>query len=185
MSGMEGGRVDDLPVHSLMGCPTEIPMADRREKELSDLGFVPLFYGNGNSCAVFVSLQSASKPRNYDTDFANVAARRGAQIPYIMAVSRFAHYLKAIVRDLNGSFMSCRDAEVFLNRWITQYVSWRDDASPEAKARGPLREARIDVSEIPGKPGRHKAVAFLQPHFQLDTLPYALRIVVELPGAAR
>jgi len=102
-----------------------------------------------------------------------------------MAVSRFAHYLKAMMRDKIGSFMSRSEAEIFLNRWITNYVTPDDNASPATKAQRPLREARIDVSEIPGKPGVYRAVAFLRPHFQLDELTVSLRLVAELPAAAK
>jgi len=130
-------------------------------------------------------VQSAQKPKLYDTDSANANARLSSQIPYIMAVSRFAHYLKAMMRDKIGSFMSRQDAEIFLNRWIMKYVIPDDTASPQMKARCPLREARIDVSEVPGKPGVYRAVAFLRPHFQLDELTVSLRLVAELPAPAK
>ena len=162
MRGVEGGGlVEGLPVHNFytdegdvaMKCPTEVPITDRREKELADLGFVPLVHCKGTDYAAFFSVQSAQKPKLYDTDSANANARLSTQIPYIMAVSRFAHYLKAMMRDKIGSFMSRTEAEQFLNRWITTYVTPDDNASPAMKARCPLREARIDVSEVPGKPG--------------------------------
>ena len=194
MRGVEGGGlVDGLPVHNFytdegdvaMKCPTEVPITDRREKELADLGFVPLVHCKGTDYAAFFSVQSAQKPKIFDTDSANANARLSTQIPYIMAVSRFAHYLKAMMRDKIGSFMSRSEAETFLNRWITTYVVPDDNASPSMKARCPLREARIDVSEVPGKPGVYKAVAFLRPHFQLDELTVSLRLVAELPAAAK
>ena len=194
MRGVEGGGlVEGLPVHNFytdegdvaMKCPTEVPITDRREKELADLGFVPLVHCKGTDYAAFFSVQSAQKPKLYDTDSANANARLSTQIPYIMAVSRFAHYLKAMMRDKIGSFMSRSEAETFLNRWITGYVVPDDNASPSMKARCPLREARIDVSEVPGKPGVYKAVAFLRPHFQLDELTVSLRLVAELPAAAK
>src|SRR5262249_53207972 len=128
---------------------------------------------------------SAQKPKKYDTDFANANARLSTQMQYIFAISRFAHYLKAMMRDKIGSFMSRQDCENFLNRWISNYVTPDDTASPETKAKFPLREARIDVAEIPGKPGAYKAIAFLRPHFQLDELTVSLRLVAELPPAAR
>jgi type VI secretion system protein ImpC len=168
-----------------MKCPTEVPITDRREKELADLGFVPLVHCKGTDYAAFFAVQSAQKPKLYDTDSANANARLSTQIPYIMAVSRFAHYLKAMMRDKIGSFMSRTEAEQFLNRWITKYVTPDDNAAPAMKARCPLREARIDVSEIPGKPGCYKAVAFLRPHFQLDELTVSLRLVAELPAPAK
>ena len=149
-----------------------MPITDRREKELADLGFVPLVHCKGTDYAAFFSVQSCQKPKIYDTDSANANARLSTQLPYIMAVSRFAHYLKAMMRDKIGSFMSREEAESFLNRWITNYVTPDDSASPATKAERPLREARIDVSEVPGKPGVYRAVAFLRPHFQLDELQF-------------
>ncbi|HVN07126.1 MAG TPA: type VI secretion system contractile sheath large subunit [Bryobacteraceae bacterium] len=194
MRGVEGGGlVTGLPVHNFytdegdvaMKCPTEVPITDRREKELADLGFVPLVHCKGTDYAAFFSVQTAQKPKLYDTDSANANARLSAQLPYIMAVSRFAHYLKAMMRDKIGSFMSRTEAEIFLNRWITKYVVPDDTASPSMKARCPLREARVDVSEVPGKPGVYRAVAFLRPHFQLDELTVSLRLVAELPAPAK
>jgi type VI secretion system protein ImpC len=102
-----------------------------------------------------------------------------------MAVSRFAHYLKAMMRDKIGSFMSRTEAEIYLNRWINTYVIPDDTASPAMKARCPLREARVDVTEIKGKPGAYRAVAFLRPHFQLDELTVSLRLVADLPAPAK
>jgi type VI secretion system protein ImpC len=194
MRGVEGGGlVEGLPTHNFytdagdlaLKCPTEIPITDRREKELADLGFVPLVHCKDTDYAAFFSVQSCQKPKQYDTDSANANARLSTQLPYIMACSRFAHYLKAMMRDKIGSFMSREEAEVFLNRWITRYVTPDDSASPAAKAERPLREARIDVSEVPGKPGVYRAVAFLRPHFQLDELTVSLRLVAELPAAAK
>lgn len=188
--GVEGGGlVEGLPTHTFktdegdiaLKCPTEIAITDRREKELSDLGFIPLVHCKGTDYAAFFGAQSAQKARKYDTDAANANARLSTQLQYIMATSRFAHYLKAIMRDKIGAFMTRQNCENYLNRWITNYVLLDDNASQEAKASNPLREARIDVSEVRGKPGVYRAVAFLKPHFQLDELTLSLRLVAELP----
>jgi type VI secretion system protein ImpC len=192
--GVEGGGlVEGLPTHTFktdegelaLKCPTEIAITDRREKELSDLGFVPLVHCKGTDYAAFFGAQSAQKPKKYDTDAANANARLSAQLPYMLAMSRFAHYLKAMMRDKIGSFMSRSECEYFLNRWITNYVTLDDNASPAFKAQKPLREARIEVSEVAGKPGVYRAVAFLRPHFQLDELSVSLRLVAELPQPTR
>jgi len=188
-----GGLVEGLPVHNFhtdsgdiaMKCPTEVPITDRREKELADLGFAPLVHCKGTPNAAFFSVQSAQKPKVYDKDAATANARISAQLPYIFAVSRFAHYLKAIMRDKIGGYMSRDEAEKFLNRWINNYTIANDDAGFELKARHPLKEARVDVVEIPGKPGAYRAVAFLRPHFQLDELTMSMRLVAELPAPAQ
>jgi type VI secretion system protein ImpC len=190
MRGVEGGGlVEGLPVHNFatdegdvgLKCPTEVAIDDRREKELADLGFAALLHCKGTDYAAFFSVQSCQKPRLWDTDAANANARLSTQLPYIMAVSRFAHYLKAMMRDKIGAFMSREEADRFLNRWITNYVTPDDSATPATKAAKPLREARIDVTEVPGKPGCYRAVAFLRPHFQLDEITIGLRLVADLP----
>jgi type VI secretion system protein ImpC len=181
-----------LPAHTFrtdegdvaLKCPTEIAITDRREKELADNGFIPLVHCKGTDYAAFFSVQSAQKPKLYNKEDANANARLSAQMPYIMAVSRFAHYLKSMMRDKIGSFMSRDQCERFLNTWIGQYVIGVDDASQALKAKNPLREARIEVVEVPGKPGAYRAVAFLRPHFQLDELGVSLRLVAELPPPA-
>ena len=192
--GVEGGGlVQGLPTHTFktdegdvaLKCPTEIAVTDRREKEFADLGFIPLVHCKGTDYAAFFAAQSAQKAKKYDTDSANANARLSTQLQYILAVSRFVHYLKAMMRDKVGSFMTRQNCQDFLNRWISQYVLLNDDVGPEMKAKYPLREARIDVVEVAGKPGVYKAVAFLKPHFQLDELTVSLRLVADLPQPAQ
>ena len=187
-----GGLVTGLPVHNfqtdagetVMKCPTEVSVTDRREKELADLGFVPLVHQKGTPNAAFFSVQSGQKAKVYDSPQASANARISAQLPYIFATSRFAHYLKVMMRDKIGGFMTANEATSFLNRWISQYVVSNDDASFETKAKRPLKEARIDVVEVAGKPGVLRAVAFMRPHFQLDELSISMRLVAELPPPA-
>jgi type VI secretion system protein ImpC len=192
--GVEGGGlVEELPTHTFrtddgevaLKCPTEVAITDRREKELSDLGFIPLVHCKNTDYAAFFGAQSAQKPRKYNTDAANANASLSAQLQYIFAVSRVAHYLKAMMREKIGSFASAGNVEDFLNRWIAQYVLLDDNATQEAKAQFPLREASIQVSEVPGKPGVYRAVSFLRPHFQLDELSVSLRLVAELPASSK
>jgi type VI secretion system protein ImpC len=121
----------------------------------------------------------------YDKDAANANARLSTQLPYILAISRFAHYMKSMMRDKIGGFMSRDDCWRYLNRWIGQYVTQDDKANQATKAKFPLREARVDVEEVKGKPGVYRAIAYLRPHFQLDELNVSLRLVAELPAAAK
>lgn len=188
--GVEGGGlVEDLPTHTFktddgevaLKCPTEIAITDRREKELNDLGFIPLVHCKNTDYAAFFGAQSVQKVKKYESDAANANARLSAQLQYMFAVCRISHYLKSMLRDKVGSFAAASNIETYLNGWINQYVLNSDDASQEQKAKYPLREASVQVQEVPGRPGVYRAVSFLRPHFQLDELSVSLRLVAELP----
>ncbi len=191
--GMEnGGRVGDLPAHiftsmdgdSKMKCPTEIGIPDRREKELSDLGFLPLCHWKNTDYSVFIGAQTTQKPKKYNKADATANAAISARLPYIMATARIAHFLKAIARDKIGSFMERADMEKFLNTWIADYVSADPTASPDVRARYPLQAAQITVEEVAGSPGSYNAVALLRPWLQLEELTTSLRLVASLPKKA-
>ena len=191
--GVEGGGiVEGLPTHTFrtdegdiaLKCPTEIAITDRREKELNDLGFISLVHCKNTDYAAFFAGQTAQKPKVYNTPQATANARVSSQLPYILAASRFAHYIKAIMRDKIGSFMTRENVEKYLNTWIANYVLLNDNASQASKASYPLREARVDVYDIPGKPGCYRATVFLRPHFQLEELTASIRLVAELPPPA-
>ena len=187
-----GGLVEQLPIHNFrtesgeiaMKCPTEVQITDRREKEMADLGFAPLVHQKNTANAAFFSVQSAQKPKTYDDPGASSLARLSAQLPYIFSTSRFAHYLKVMMRDKIGGYTSRADAEAFLNRWIMNYVA-PTNANAAMKSKLPLSEARIDVMEVAGKPGVYRAIAFLKPHFQLDELSISMRLVADLPAPAK
>ena len=191
--GVEGGGiVEGLPTHTFrtdegdvaLKCPTEIAITDRREKELNDLGFISLVHCKNTDYAAFFAGQTAQKPKVYNTPQATANARVSSQLPYILAASRFAHYIKSIMRDKIGSFMTRENVEKYLNTWIANYVLLNDNASQASKASYPLREARVDVYDIPGKPGCYRATVFLRPHFQLEELTASIRLVAELPPPA-
>jgi type VI secretion system protein ImpC len=191
--GVEGGgKVEGLPTHTFhtdegdiaLKCPTEISITDRREKELNDLGFIALVHCKGTDYAAFFGGQTTNKPKLYNTASANANSRLSAMLPYILNASRFAHYIKVIMRDKIGSFMTKENVSTYLNTWIMDYVLGKDDAGQDLKAQYPLRDARIDVTDIPGKPGCYNATVFLRPHFQLEELTASIRLVAELPPPA-
>lgn len=184
-----GGAVEGLPAHTFrtlsgdlsLKCPTEVAITDRREKELNDLGFISLCHKKNTDMAVFFGGQTTNKAKTYNTNEANANARISAMLPYVLAASRFAHYLKVIMRDKVGSFMTRDNVQTYLNNWIADYVLINDNAPQEIKAQYPLREARVDVSEVAGKPGVYRATVFLRPHFQLEELTASIRLVASLP----
>jgi type VI secretion system protein ImpC len=191
--GVEGGGlVDNLPVHIYQSpsgdqeikCPSEIIITDRREKELSDLGFIALCYRKNTNQSVFFGSQTVARSKEYDDPVATANSFIALQLPYLLAASRFAHYIKVIMRDKIGSFATAGEVSDFLNNWIARYILTDDFATHSVKAAYPLREARIDVYEVKGMVGVYKAVCYLRPHFQLNELTVSIRLVSELPAAA-
>lgn len=186
-----GGKVENLPSHIFMSddgdmsqkCPTEIGITDRRESELSGLGFLPLCHYKHTDYGVFFGAQTTQKPKKYDSDDATANAEISARLPYIMATSRVAHFLKIMGRDKIGAFMEASDTELWLNRWISTYVNGAPGASPELKAEFPFRAASVTVEEVPGQPGVYSAVAYLQPWLQMEELTTSLRLVAKIPKA--
>ena len=184
-----GGLVEGLPIHAFQTregdvgskCPTEVLIPDTREKELSDLGFIPLIHCKNTDYAAFFGANSVQRPKKYQETAATANADLSRRIPYLMATARIAHYLKAICRDKVGSFQSRVEVQTFLNNWINNYVLDQDEATQEQKAKFPLREARIEVTEDKSAPGVYKAIAYLKPHFQLEELSVSLRLVADLP----
>ena len=134
--------------------------------------------------SAFFGAQTTNKPKIYNLATANANAALSARLPYMLNASRFAHYIKVIMRDKIGSFMTKENVQSYLNTWIIDYVLGKDDAGQDLKAKYPLREARVDVFDVPGKPGVYRATVFLRPHFQLEELTASIRLVAELPPPA-
>ncbi|WP_417502088.1 type VI secretion system contractile sheath large subunit [Marinobacter sp.] len=184
-----GGKVEGLPAHIFrsddgdpdLKCPTEIGITDRREAELSKLGFLPLCHYKNTDYAVFFGAQSCQKPKIYDNPDATANAAISARLPYMMATSRFAHYLKVMARDKIGSFMEADDVENWLNRWIMGYVNASEGGGQEIRAKFPLADAKVQVREIPGSPGSYNAIAWLRPWLQMEELTTSLRLVAKIP----
>jgi len=186
-----GGAVENLPTHSFptdeggvaMKCPTEIAISDRREAELAQNGFMPLVHRKNSDFAAFIGAQSLQKPAEYDDPDATANANLAARLPYLFACTRFAHYLKCIVRDKVGSFKERAEMEKWLNKWIMNYVDGDPANSSEiTKSQKPLAAAEVLVEEIPGNPGYYTSKFFLRPHYQLEGLTVSLRLVSKLPS---
>jgi len=186
-----GGKVEGLPSHTFISddgdmdqqCPTEIGITDRREAELSKLGFLPLCHYKNTDYAVFFGAQTTQKPKTFDDPDTTANYAISTRLPYIMATGRIAHFLKVMARDKIGSFVEASDAETWLNDWISNYVNGTEGASAEMKAKYPLRDAKVEVKEVPGQPGVYSAVAHLCPWLQMEELSASLRLVAKIPSA--
>jgi type VI secretion system ImpC/EvpB family protein len=186
-----GGLVTGLPVHCFstdksgvaLKYSTSALVTDAREKELGELGFIPLCPCPDTEYSAFYGNQSVQKPKHFDELAATINARMSAMLQYMLCVSRFAHYLKVMVREKVGAFVGAGDCEEYLRRWLMNYTTGNDKAGQDLKARYPLREAKVQVRERPDRPGTYTCVIHLKPHFELDQMVTSVRLVTELaPG---
>ncbi len=185
-----GGEVINLPTHTFptddggvdLKCPTEIAITDRREAELSKAGLISIIHRKNTDKAAFIGAQSIYKPKLYDKPEATAADNLSARIPYMFAVSRFAHYLKCMVRDKIGSTKEKDQLEKWLNEWITLYVDGDPkNSSEEVKARFPLAAAKVTVVADEENPGYYAANFYLRPHFQLEGMDIGMSLVSKIP----
>jgi type VI secretion system ImpC/EvpB family protein len=191
-----GGLVTDLPIepfrtdsdHTWVRPPLDMLFSDRMEAALVEAGLMPLTALPYGEEAVFSAVRSMQAPGTYigaTAAAANANARLSAQINSMLCVSRFAHYVKVIGRDMVGSFKTAEEVEAQLQAWLTNYVNSSLSGGPEMRARYPLVGARVTVRERPGRPGVYGCVILLQPHFQLDDVSASFRLVTDIaaPGA--
>ncbi|WP_374309044.1 type VI secretion system contractile sheath large subunit [Methylocella sp.] len=190
-----GGEVINLPTHTFptddggvdLKCPTEIAISDRREHELAKSGLIPLIHRKNTDKAAFIGAQSVYKPKKYEGKNgveATASDNLKARLPYMFAVSRFAHYLKCMVRDKIGATKEAEELRIWLQEWITQYVDGDPIGSSETvKARKPLADARVDIFPDEENPGYYAARFYLRPHYQLEAMDIGLSLVSRLPAA--
>jgi len=174
--------------NTAMRCPTEVAISERREYEISKLGFLPLIYLENKDCAVFGSAQSCQKPREFLDPEARAAAELSAKLNYTLCTSRFVHYLSVIARGKMASLQGPKEVERFLNEWIQNYVDPNPEMSgPASRAERPFKETKIEVRECPGKSNQFEANAYFRLHFQFEGIssPFLnekVSIPTKLPG---
>jgi type VI secretion system protein ImpC len=186
-----GGEVINLPTHTFptddggvdLKCPTEIAITDRREAELAKSGLIPLIHRKNTDKAAFIGAQSVYRPKKMSTDLATASENLSSRLPYMFAVSRFAHYLKCMVRDKIGSTKERKELQEWLQEWILRYVDGDPKGSSErTKAEKPLADARVEIIENEENPGYYSARFFLRPHYQLEGMDIGLSLVSRLPA---
>lgn len=185
--GLEsGGVVENLPTHILRNSDgemhvrpgVEVSIPDRKESELAECGLIALNHFKGSDYACFFSSPSLKKPAKYSDPDLTASEELSCRLPHLFAASRFAQYLKCIVRDKAGSIMKPEEMEQWLTNWLSQYVL-RGGGDDTLKCKLPLAEAAIKVSSKEDNSGAYKAELFLRPHFQLEGLNAPLRLSLQ------
>lgn len=166
--------------HGLSGqAPVKLRFTSAQEETLIDRGVVPLSTLYIEPEAVFFGNPSLHRPPEYDTPVATENARLGAMLQYVLCASRFAHYLKVMMRDDIGTTADPARIEAELSTWLRGYCLGNDDASNALKAQYPLRDGQVRVQPVPGRPGVYAATVRLQPHFQLDDVATSFHLISE------
>ncbi|WP_372922809.1 type VI secretion system contractile sheath large subunit [Roseovarius sp.] len=190
-----GGAVKELPIDVVevdgqdrMVGPVEVQISDRREYELSDLGFVPLTLRKGSDNAAFFSANSVQRPKYFGSDAearqAELNYRLGTQLPYLFIVNRLAHYVKVLQRENLGSWKSRAELENELNKWLRQYVADQENPSPATRSQRPLRRANLSVEEVEGEAGWYRVSMQVTPHFKFMGANFTLSLTGSLDRAA-
>lgn len=159
---------------------TDVVITDSLERQISDLGFMPLCQCYDTPFAAFYNNQSLQKTQRQGNKAAEVNAKLSAMLQHVLCGSRIAHYVKVIIRDKVGSFVTAEECETYLREWLFKYTTGREDLEWEEQAQYPLREAAVSVKEHPQKPGQYLCVMHLRPHYQLDQMVSELELSTEL-----
>jgi type VI secretion system ImpC/EvpB family protein len=182
-----GGVVDALPAERFRSDPPgppprpplELVLTDEQERQLADSQIVALCGLDQLPEAAFGAVPSMHRAPRMSTDIAQANQRLSAQLNNVLCVSRFAHCVKLMGRDMVGSALSPPEVERRLAQWLQKHVSGLVGGG-EAAARYPLADARVEVRERPGRPGSYACTIHLQPHHQLDDVGAAFRLVTDL-----
>lgn len=190
---LAGGIVTDLlPVRRVDLCDDqvavmpalEIVVSDSMESDLTDCGFVVLSHCWQTSCAAFLTLPSLYRLQLGEGDEAVENERIGSQVQNILCASRFAHYIKVMMRDKVGSYLTPEVCEHDLHDWLQGYCAAGENLDWKTRARYPLRSASVKVRENPMSPGHMLCRIALSPHYQFDGLVGEINLTTQIAGGS-
>ncbi|AQS83490.1 MAG: type VI secretion system contractile sheath large subunit [Acetobacter aceti] len=184
-----GGLVPDLiseifdtdPQHGWYRSPLDIQLTEEQERMISAEGFMPLVSLSFGPEVCFSAVNSIQQSAETDgTPVAAINRHMSSQINTLLCVSRFAHYVKIIGRSVIGSHATPENIERRLQSWLLEYTNGSVKASEENRARYPLMNSKVTITEKPGYPGHFSCVMHIQPRYQLDQVDLAFNLATEL-----
>lgn len=166
--------------HTVPKIVTECLVTDTQEKKFNDAGFIAVRDHHTAGKSVFYSSQSVKLPQRNQPNFSQANAKINTMLHYVLCASRFAHYIKVIIRDKVGSFESVETCETYITRWLSNYCSAANGQSIEAITKTPLTQAEVSISEIAGSPGKYFCDMAISPHSQFDDIQSQLKLVTNV-----
>ncbi|MCB8881043.1 type VI secretion system contractile sheath large subunit [Acidisoma cellulosilytica] len=162
----------------------ELTLTERQDRQLVDAGIIPINHLPHGNEAAFSAVRSMHGPASSETNAGDATpltanARLSAQINSVLCVSRFAHYLKVMGREMVGAFLTAEEIERRLQKWLSNYTNGNSRGDAESRARHPLVSSKIRVVADPSKPGTFGCVMHLQPHYQLDDIDTTFQLATE------
>lgn len=155
----------------------ELLLPPRCERAIASAGLVAFTVDRATGRAI--AREAPTTQRLPDSD--NLAA----QLPYVLLVSRLAHYLQRVQRERVGQWDDRAALQRELDLWLRQYVADMDDPPPEVRARKPLRRATVTLDPSPDQAGWHRCHLSVVPHLTHLGRPLTLDLIGRLERASR
>lgn len=184
-----GGAIKGLPVHMVMHHgqeelqpPVEVEIADYRELQFANAGFIPLVHCKGSSDATFFSARAVKRAMEFEDDLATKNADLVCNLAYTLSITRIAHYVKRMVRDYIGSTADAPYIQGMLEKWLVDYVTTAVNPDDLTLRYYPFKAMSVAVEPKPGPFGWYSCVVSVLPHVQFQGMDVELRLEAALGG---
>jgi type VI secretion system protein ImpC len=178
-----GGLVDNLTGHRFrvrddveLKVPVELVLPDFSELEYANAGFIPLIYRRSTRDACFFSCQSLKVPKKFKDNKDSENAQLATNLSYTLSITRIAHYLKCIVRDVIGTTAEGHHVRSKIQNWLNAYVTTVIKPDDVTLAYYPFKAATVEIKKSEGLVGKYTCSVAVLPHIQFEGIDVELRL---------
>jgi type VI secretion system protein ImpC len=178
-----GGLLPDLVGHELLvrgeselKAPVELSIPDTRELEFANQGFIPVIYRTGTTEACIFSCQSIKAPKRFKDPKDTENAQLVTNLSYTLSISRIAHYLKCMMRDVIGTTADANSVQSKIQDWLEEYVTTVINPDDLTLSFYPFKAAKVEVTPSEGVIGHYRCTVAVLPHIQFEGIDVELRL---------